>query len=55
MKQPAYQLKLGPVVYEGYRDGTPFTLVDCFREAYGVGQATIIAPTGPNGPNGSNS
>lgn len=41
-----YMLKLGPVTYDSYRDGRPFTLVDCFREAYGVGQATIIAPNG---------
>jgi hypothetical protein len=41
-----YMLKLGPQLYEGYRDGTPFTLVDCFREARGVGQATILTTTG---------
>jgi hypothetical protein len=41
-----YLLKFGPVAYQGYRDGTPFTLVDCFREARGVGQATILTTTG---------
>jgi hypothetical protein len=41
-----YMLKLGPVTYDAYRDGRPFTLVDCFREARGVGQATILTTTG---------
>lgn len=35
-----YRLRLGPVEYDG------FTLPQVWREAYGVGQATIIAPDG---------
>lgn len=41
-----YVLRLGPVIYDGWRDGTPFTLVDCFRECRGVGHATILTRTG---------
>lgn len=41
-----YVLKLGPVTYDRWRDGTPFTLVDCFRVCRGVGGATILTTTG---------
>lgn len=27
-----YVLELGPVTYDGWRDGRPFTLADCWRD-----------------------
>ena len=41
-----YVLELGPVTYDGWRDGRPFTLADCWRECEGVAGARILAPTG---------
>ena len=37
-----YQIQLGPVVFDGWHDGTPFTLAECWRECRGVGQARIL-------------
>lgn len=41
-----YTFSLGPVEYVGYKNGTPFTLLDAWRETRGVGAATIYAPNG---------
>lgn len=41
-----YVLMLGGVAYDSWKGGRLFTLVDCFREARGVGQCTIMTTTG---------
>lgn len=41
-----YAIKMGPMTYSGYRDGSPFTLVGAMREVYGVGQAKILRSDG---------
>lgn len=41
-----YTFAFGPQHYECFKDGTPFTLVDCLRETEGVGFARIYSPTG---------
>jgi len=43
---PGYEIQLGPTRYDGFKDGTPFTLIDAWREVEGVGGAKIFAPTG---------
>jgi hypothetical protein len=37
-----YMIQLGPVVFDCWRDGRPFTLADCWRELDGVGAARIL-------------
>lgn len=41
-----YGIQLGPVIYNGWRDGRPFTLADCWHECHGVGAARIVRFTG---------
>ncbi|MEQ7008383.1 hypothetical protein ABN028_19600 [Actinopolymorpha sp. B17G11] len=41
-----YTFTLGPMHYIAHRDGTPYRLIDAWREVYGVGGATIYAPNG---------
>lgn len=41
-----YTFALGPVEYAAHKDGTPLTLVECWREVEGVGGATIYRPDG---------
>ena len=41
-----YQIQLGPTVFDGWHDGRPFTLADCWRELEGVGAARILDPRG---------
>ena len=36
-----YSFTIDHVHYDGYKDGTPFTLADCLREVRGVGGARI--------------
>jgi hypothetical protein len=38
---PLYLIVLDGIVYEGYRDGRPFTLVDAMRQVYGTRGVTI--------------
>lgn len=46
MDEQGYELWMGPVAYSAWKDGRPFTLADVWRESYGVGGCTIVAPTG---------
>lgn len=46
MTGPGYVIAFGPVVFDRWADGRPFTLVDAWHETYGVGQATILDATG---------
>lgn len=41
VSDPLYLIVLDGIVYEGYRDGRPFTLVDAMREVYGTRGVTI--------------
>lgn len=41
-----YILRLDGREYEGYRNGTPFTLADAWRESRGVAGITILSATG---------
>lgn len=36
-----YSFTIDSVEYDAYKDGTPFTLADCWREVHGVGNARI--------------
>lgn len=41
-----YTFSFGHIEYSGHRDGTPFTLVEAWREVRGVGWARIYRPDG---------
>lgn len=41
-----YRIQLGPIVFDGWRDGSPFTLADCWRELHGVAGARILDSRG---------
>lgn len=41
-----YLIQLGPVVYEGFKDGRPFSLVDALREVHGTLNAHILRMDG---------
>lgn len=41
-----YQIKLGPVIYDAFKGGRPFTLLDAMREVHGVGQAAVLRMDG---------
>lgn len=41
-----YAIQIDHRVYEGWRDGSPFTLAEAWRETYGVGHAAILRPDG---------
>ena len=36
-----YSFSIDHITFDAYRDGTPFTLADCWRECEGVGNARI--------------
>ena len=46
MTGPGYVIEFGPVAFDRWADGRPFTLIDAWRETYGVGHATIRDATG---------
>ena len=37
-----YAVELGPVTYDAWRGGAPFTLAECWRECEGVRGAVIV-------------
>ena len=43
---PNYLLRIGLIEYGCWRDGSPFSLADCWRECDGVAGATILAASG---------
>lgn len=46
MAVTGYAIQIDHRVYEGWRDGRPFTLAEAWRETYGVGRARILRPDG---------
>lgn len=41
-----YTFSIDHVHYDAFKGGRPFTLLDCWRQVYGVGHAAIYSPTG---------
>lgn len=41
-----YRFKIDHIEYAAHRDGSPITLVEAWREVYGVARASIVAPDG---------
>jgi hypothetical protein len=36
-----YMISFGPVFYDAHKGGAPLSLVECMREAFGVGHAKV--------------